>query len=764
MKDRPQPKDRFNALLEAFGGHGYRAGYLLWRGAPKYGTDRLDKVPCRPDNGAVPNIGNSPEAMAQLALEDAVACARKLDFDGRTAGVSMYCPKAGLYGVDLDNCVIDGRDGVRLAVWADELIGEAPRTYVELSPSGTGLRVILTDVPESIKRFMTGAERHDIGLYGPETRKHLTLTGHRLEGRSGPHIDRDDAMMSRVLARLAQYAAEKGRDVGSIMGRYPPGEKGMQETLDDIRTGTSLHDATVAYVAKAWPVRTEDEIVDALTEAYGISKRRTEAPGVWAERVDDIPGILGWVRQVNGDRPAGMARPLDEHEARRMREVVNRVAINDDDDPETARKDPDEGQGEDWTHLLPGQPHDPRPEPLDGVELEVVREAWGRLDAMTAAEHEEAWEVIRESRSAPEEFAGNLDRHAWRSSPEPEWVIDGWVPRGLLTTLFGGDGTGKSYIALSVAMRLAVGRPVLGAPAKAPMKVLFLSAEDPMVAILDRIRRFDEHFGLVPGELDLIERNLMIPELLTEDVKLMVFDRDGEHRLTKFGERVMAVAAKVDLIILDPISDIYEDEENVRQKVVAFMRQLIVMAAHNNIGALLIGHPSKAEDSEYSGSGAWSSKSRSRLFLQSAANGMMVELSQRKTSYGRTMQPVLWTWDDRGHPVEVAGEEMRATVRRDEARSEEDVVLAGMERLATEGQATSGDALSAAFFLPRVLIKAGYDEGYPVDRLAGAMRRLIGKGTLATDVMFDGKGGVPKLMKANRQPRVGVWYSPTSPF
>lgn len=44
----------------------------------------------------------------------------------------------------------------------------------------------------------------------------------------------------------------------------------------------------------------------------------------------------------------------------------------------------------------------------------------------------------------------------------PEWVVEGLIPKGYVTLLFGRGGTGKSYMWLSIATHLAVGQPFLG--------------------------------------------------------------------------------------------------------------------------------------------------------------------------------------------------------------------------------------------------------------------------------------------------------------
>src|SRR5690606_30654641 len=58
-----------------------------------------------------------------------------------------------------------------------------------------------------------------------------------------------------------------------------------------------------------------------------------------------------------------------------------------------------------------------------------------------------------------------------------DWLVQDLVP-GKTVTLFGGDGgTGKSLLALQLAVAVAGGRDWIGRQVK-PGKVIFLSAED----------------------------------------------------------------------------------------------------------------------------------------------------------------------------------------------------------------------------------------------------------------------------------------------
>ena len=74
----------------------------------------------------------------------------------------------GIVGIDLDHC----RDGGTIAPWALQIITEV-HSYTEVSPSGTGIRILVkATLPPG------GRKKGNIEMY--ETGRYLTVTGHHL--------------------------------------------------------------------------------------------------------------------------------------------------------------------------------------------------------------------------------------------------------------------------------------------------------------------------------------------------------------------------------------------------------------------------------------------------------------------------------------------------------------------------------------------------------------------------------------------------------
>jgi primase-polymerase (primpol)-like protein len=98
-------------------------------------------------------------------------------------GLGFVLAADGIACIDLDHCL----DGGVLAGWAREILDACGPTYVEVSPSGTGLHVFGRGTVGKGRRH-DGAECYDRGRY-------MTVTGRRFEcapvrlGRIQPALD-----------------------------------------------------------------------------------------------------------------------------------------------------------------------------------------------------------------------------------------------------------------------------------------------------------------------------------------------------------------------------------------------------------------------------------------------------------------------------------------------------------------------------------------------------------------------------------------------
>lgn len=350
----------------------------------------------------------------------------------------------------------------------------------------------------------------------------------------------------------------------------------------------------------------------------------------------------------------------------------------------------------------------------------------------------------------------------------PEFIIPKYFPKGVLTTLYGMDGLGKSLFVQRVCTLLAAGKPVLGRPAGQQVKCLMVFAEDTMEAILDRQRSINGETGV---EFEEIDDHFILPEnLMMADVKLVDFDREHKLKATAFldGLTQYIEAQRPDMVVLDPISDIYADEENARNRVALFMRMLNRIAVEHDICVLLLGHPAKSNDSTFSGSGAWSSKSRSRLFMEAVSEtGTNVWLKQLKASYGPKATDVMLTWTECGTLRDMSTNERQDAEATETSTLNDQIKEVVRKRLQsatpiyTSVQIQSGPT----YYITRVMEAEGLIPEATGDEIKrknnglvdAAVVRMLASGE-AELIQFDGEDGRLEIKDSRGRVRSGLWF------
>jgi primase-polymerase (primpol)-like protein len=138
--------------------------HVGWVGVPR-GNAKLDKKPVDPRTGELASTTN-PQTWA--TFEEAFAGYE----GGRFHGVSrVLTSDDGLVGIDLDHVFSGPPDWTREC----QRIVEHLNSYSEVSPGGDGLRIFVYGKLPPEGRKKRGFECYDRA-------RHLTLTGHRLEG------------------------------------------------------------------------------------------------------------------------------------------------------------------------------------------------------------------------------------------------------------------------------------------------------------------------------------------------------------------------------------------------------------------------------------------------------------------------------------------------------------------------------------------------------------------------------------------------------
>jgi hypothetical protein len=172
----------------------------------------------------------------------------------------------------------------------------------------------------------------------------------------------------------------------------------------------------------------------------------------------------------------------------------------------------------------------------------------------------------------------NFEQLLDEPSYEERWIVNGLIAEGRLVALYGPAKTGKSLLALEMAICVANGYEFLGHPTR-QCNVLYLDYENqPIQDIQPRIKKM----GFSSHELD----NVVYLSSPTELPKLDTAS-GGQHLAA------IVDAQKIGLVILDTLSRTIAGEENDNGTWTKFYQHTEILLKKRNVSLLRIGHTGK---------------------------------------------------------------------------------------------------------------------------------------------------------------------------
>lgn len=239
-------------------------------------------------------------------------------------------------------------------------------------------------------------------------------------------------------------------------------------------------------------------------------------------------------------------------------------------------------------------------------------------------------------------------------SAPPQFIWDGYLPRGVVSLFAAHGGTGKSTTALMLGVCTALGRPLFGV-ATVQCKTLFVSLEDSAHIVRHRVAFICRTWGINPSELVgtlLIVDGTENPELFSANGRA-----DGVTTPTYKALEAIVRATDIGLLVVDNASDAFGGDEIQRRQVRAFIRALVEVASLKNCAVMLLSHvdktTSRARKSDggegYSGSTAWHNSARSRLFMTRSEDGLLT-IEHQKNNMGKCREPITLIWSEGGLP------------------------------------------------------------------------------------------------------------------
>ena len=236
--------------------------------------------------------------------------------------------------------------------------------------------------------------------------------------------------------------------------------------------------------------------------------------------------------------------------------------------------------------------------------------------------------------------------------PPRNWHVQDLIPCETVTLFSGDGGTGKSLVALQLAVSTALARPWLRMPVKEG-NALYLSAEDDKDELHRRLADIAQAEGVEVSEL----QNLKCRSLAGEDALLATLNKGGALEPTPLLDAIddLLKRDQPDLLVLDTLADYFPGNENDRAQARQFVGMLRGLAIRHRCAVFMLAHPSLTglnSGTGTSGSTGWNNSVRSRLYLSRVvqdgyeANPDARVLRNMKSNYARTGAEIALTWQN----------------------------------------------------------------------------------------------------------------------
>jgi RecA-family ATPase len=286
-------------------------------------------------------------------------------------------------------------------------------------------------------------------------------------------------------------------------------------------------------------------------------------------------------------------------------------------------------------------------------------------DIAEAAQRPLAKDEWQEATAAPAEPAAAntadesepIDVGELAGEPRPrEWIVQDWIPKGVVSSLSGDGGMGKTLLAQQLLYAAGLGEKWLGIDVP-PTRGLGVFCEDDEDELHRRHNAIKADLGHAVGNPFT---DTWVWPRVGHDNLLVTFDKEGKPQISPFFAQIMrhVMEKKIGLLVLDTIADLFGGNEIIRAQVNYFIKavcgSLIKQAKDAGfvLTIVLLSHPSQAgrnSGSGESGSTAWNNAVRARLYLTRPEDGLPEQrvLTRKKSNYSASGDDVkldlIWT-------------------------------------------------------------------------------------------------------------------------
>ena len=244
-----------------------------------------------------------------------------------------------------------------------------------------------------------------------------------------------------------------------------------------------------------------------------------------------------------------------------------------------------------------------------------------------------------------------IDPLAWHGQaiPDRPWLVDGLIPRRVVTMLGGDGGLGKSLLAQQLLTACATGTAWLARETMS-CRSLGVFCEDDRDELHRRQANINRHYGIEFADLG----DLNLSSRVGDDSVLLEWEREWfTGRETPIYDQILNYCRDngVQCLVLDSLHDVFAGNENKRPHARQFINALRDIAIAIDGAVIVTAHPSlsgRASGTGEAGSTAWHNAVRSRLYLKSedGEDDDIRVLKTMKSNYGRRGKEMRLKWID----------------------------------------------------------------------------------------------------------------------
>jgi AAA domain len=239
---------------------------------------------------------------------------------------------------------------------------------------------------------------------------------------------------------------------------------------------------------------------------------------------------------------------------------------------------------------------------------------------------------------------------------ERDWLIRDWIPRGVVTGLYGDGAVGKTLLSMQLQSSTAlVSGSWMGLLIDRQIPSLGVYCEDDEEELMRRYRDINKGYHI---DFAHLSGAFFLPRLGYDNV-LVRFARNGTLELTPFYHQLLqqCLDRHIELLILDVAASFFAGNENDRAQVHQFVHGALGRIAQAIAGAVVMcAQPSVAgmnSGEGTSGSTGWNNAFRSRMYLERVKPdlGVLTDtdariLSRMNANYGPQNDEVMMHYKD----------------------------------------------------------------------------------------------------------------------